>query len=747
MKKKSQIFYKYVIPILFIASLSFLMDYLAGILSNDDSILLGESIEAVGSVIFGPTVGGIATLISCISTDYLMYHSFEYSFVSIFEASSMFLIGKIYRSLNQDEDKFGVRELVVFNFVQVVVNVSVLYLSTPPAAVLFFGFIVNEWSREDMLIEMAALGNNTFSACISIALIGTVMLAAATFVRKKIKEYGSVSAVFHSMIKLNFIRKEYRTRALEYSVGVFFAIALTMVDGVISGHYLGIDALAATSLMFPLVSFSSFVSNIITSGCSNLCAIARGDGDYEKAERLFSLGLITTIALGLLQSFMFYVTQDNYFNFYTTTSTIEKLAREYYRFYIFVPPFMALATFMDEMVASDGDDMLSYAGYLTSFAVNVGASIILSGIMGIGGLSLGTMLSYASYLLIVLLHFLKKSNTCKFRFWFSFMDLFRFVELSLKANTSGLCMSAASATFTKGILLFWGNDYLIANTVLCAMLEIYEMINGPSEAAEYLFATYLGEKNRDGIKTLFLETLTACLVIGMAVSLLLLMMPNIVLMLYGIDDSPLNVELIKCIRYCAVGLIAASIGGFLSDYYGNTKKPLWSCMLVTFRIAIFPILFCVTFSLEGGIIAMGKGMLLAQIFSIAIFYGFVVIINGSESIPYMLDDPDFEKVRTISFEYTPEDYERISSWINDNLAELGIEDKSRKSVCDILRSLWEQTAKRNSKNTVLGECVLRFIEEPVVVIKDNGELFKPDIENDHISYNVLMSSNSNTIRI
>jgi hypothetical protein len=31
--------------------------------------------------------------------------------------------------------------------------------------------------------------------------------------------------------------------------------------------------------------------------------------------------------------------------------------------YIFVPPFMAMATFFDEIAASDGDDMLSYAGY------------------------------------------------------------------------------------------------------------------------------------------------------------------------------------------------------------------------------------------------------------------------------------------------------------------------------------------------------------------------------------------------
>ena len=701
----------------------------------------------VGSIICGPVVGGIATLISSITIDYFTYHSLEFSFVGIFEASSMALIGIIYRSLNKDEDSFGVREIVVFNFVQVLVNMCVLYLATPPAAVVFFGFILEDWTREEMWKEMAALGRNTFSACISEALIGTVLLALCIAIRKQYKKYGSISAALHHFSEKNFIRKEYRSRAAEYTVGIFFAVALTMVDGVVSGQFLGIDALAATSLMFPLVSFSTFISNIITSGCSNLCAIAKGDGNYDRAKKLFTMGLFSNIVLGIIQSVLFYCTQDAYFDFYTSTSTIAAFAREYYRFFVLVPPFMGLATFLDEMVSSDGDDMLSYAGYLTSFGINVGASIALSRILGMSGLALGTLFSYIGYIMVVSIHFLKKSNTYKLQFYFSFKDLFEFAKRSLKTNTMGLCTSAASASFTKAILLFWGNEYLIGNTVLCAMLEIYEMVNGPSEAAEYLFATYSGEKNSEGIKTLFKEALSACIFAGMVISIFLLLVPGTVLMLYGIEDSPLNVELIKCIRYCAVGAIAASVGGFLSDYYGDIEKPFWSCIMVIFRIAIFPILFCITFSLEGGIIAMGIGMLLSQIFAIAVFYGFVLIVKGPESIPFMLDDPDFEKVQMLSFEYNPEDYERTAGWIEQTLTEVGIEKNKIDDIKGIFLSLFEKTEKKNGDRKVFGECVLRFIGEPELIIKDDGELFRPDIEDERLSYNVLMSCNSNIIRI
>ena len=142
---------------------------------------------------------------------------------------------------------------------------------------------------------------------------------------------------------------------------------------------------------------------------------------------------------------------------------------------------------------------------------------------------------------------------------------------------------------------------------------------------------------------------------------------------------------------------------------------------------------------------MGKGMLLSQVVAVAIFYGFVFIVKGGDSIPYLLDDPDFEKVKMNSFDYTPAEYERILGWINDNLKEQGIEETKIAEVKELASSLFKITEEKSGKKKVLGECVLRFLGDPEVIIKDNGELFKPDISDDRHIYNVLMSCNSNKI--
>ena len=49
-----------ILRILIVALLAFILDYVIVDLSHDDSIWLGASIEVVGSIIFGPAVGGTA---------------------------------------------------------------------------------------------------------------------------------------------------------------------------------------------------------------------------------------------------------------------------------------------------------------------------------------------------------------------------------------------------------------------------------------------------------------------------------------------------------------------------------------------------------------------------------------------------------------------------------------------------------------------------------------------------------------
>ena len=65
----------------------------------------------------------------------------------------------------------------------------------------------------------------------------------------------------------------------------------------------------------------------------------------------------------------------------------------------------------------------------------------------------------------------------------------------------------------------------------------------------------------------------------------------------------------------------------------------------------------------------------------------------------------------------------------------------------LFMTLCKKTGEKNGEKTVLGECVLRFIDKPEIIIKDNGELFDPEIKDERMHYDVLLACNSSTIRL
>ena len=49
--------------------------------------------------------------------------------------------------------------------------------------------------------------------------------------------------------------------------------------------------------------------------------------------------------------------------------------------------------------------------------------------------------------------------------------------------------------------------------------------------------------------------------------------------------------------------------------------------------------------------------------------------------------------------------------------------------------------------TTTAGCVIVFIDEPEIIIKDDGALFDPDMKDERVHYHVLLACNSCTIRL
>ncbi len=81
---------------------------------------------------------------------------------------------------------------------------------------------------------------------------------------------------------------------------------LSVADALFLGHYVGPEALAAVTLMFPIYMLIVALSTLVSSGMSSILARELGAGRMGAAEQVFAgaHGLALVVGLGLMALFI-----------------------------------------------------------------------------------------------------------------------------------------------------------------------------------------------------------------------------------------------------------------------------------------------------------------------------------------------------------------------------------------------------------------------------------------------------------
>ena len=89
-------------------------------------------------------------------------------------------------------------------------------------------------------------------------------------------------------------------------VMMIFISTYTMVDGYFVSNYVGKTAFTAVNLIFPAIMVFACVGFMFGAGGSALVAKTMGEGQTEKANRLFSLIVLSAFVGGILLSALGY---------------------------------------------------------------------------------------------------------------------------------------------------------------------------------------------------------------------------------------------------------------------------------------------------------------------------------------------------------------------------------------------------------------------------------------------------------
>lgn len=369
----------------------------------------------------------------------------------------------------------------------------------------------------------------------------------------------------------------YIMNALTWSVGA-------LVDGAVIGNFLGVDAVAAYGLVWPLTYVYSLVGGILSGGSRNLYTQYAGQGKIKEANQVFSLALLSAMGISLCMTILTWI-------FLQPITLLLGVGREnellapfvcsYLGGFLIGLPFDSGAKVLSGYMGLDSDNrrviIATAAMTITDIILDLAVVLFLSG--GMFLLGLATSIGQIVYFSVLMTHFTRKD---------------RMLRISLKGihaaghNFRQMLLNGAPAGITRLSNAFCG---IAVNRILCAAAasgviaaySVHKSIGslvgavylGVADTVWTLSSIYYGEENTKALDELQTIAFKSGMQLSVGAAVILLLFPQPIASIYiGRSDPQALALASQAIRAFAVSIPLYLMVYLFDDYLIGTQKRL-----------------------------------------------------------------------------------------------------------------------------------------------------------------------------
>lgn len=310
----------------------------------------------------------------------------------------------------------------------------------------------------------------------------------------------------------DFSRGSVYRNIMEVAAPMILAQLLNLLYNIVDRIYIGripkvgTTALTGVGICFPIISLVSAFTYLYGNGGAPLCAMERGRGNEEEAEKLmgnsFFLLLVTGVVLLILGE-LFY--RPVLYLFGASDATFV-YAREYIRLYLLGTVFVMVSVGMNPFINSQGFGNMGMVSVLIGAALNIllDPLFIFGFQMGVKGAALATILSQLCSAVWVMWFLTSKKAVLKLKISCMRLEAAR-VKRILGLGVSGFIMSFTNSLVQvacNATLQTYGGDiYVGVMTVLNSVREICTLpVQGFTNGASPVMSFNYGEKAFERVK-------------------------------------------------------------------------------------------------------------------------------------------------------------------------------------------------------------------------------------------------------
>lgn len=537
----------------------------------------------------------------------------------------------------------------------------------------------------------------------------------------------------HAKSQTTLMSKKYFSMLLGGTLTMMVVSVMLMSDSVIAGAVIGADAVAGVTLVTPLYSLAAFFGSVFSLGVPILYTTEMGKFNKERADQAFGLGVLMCIAVGGVLFLLTNVFGDLYLRSYSPPEEVLTQARGYLSWMRFTILILPMQTLISAVVYSDGDETISTVASAVQGLGNIVCSIVFSRIMGIRGIGLASFLFNAVSIVILLAHFLKKSNSLRWNLYYSFDLLKEVLRYSIIDSSSYLFLAALTAILNAFISAQFGPQYLILASAITLCRELQLVFDGIGQAVGPIFSVYIGEESQGGLRSSYHLANKTAIIEGIVVTILLEVLAPFVPQLLNVENPEFAGWVVTGIRWMALGSTFISQLYLLTSYYLVIERIALGVLACALRDVVLSVALAVVLGKALGINGMFIGLAAAPAFAYVFMLLYIVVRYGREEFPLLLSKvPGGKNSYLFSLTTEPEEIIAVQRQVETLLREHNVDNKTVLRVMLLIEEMYVLIRQMNDNKAVLAECTVFLRPDGVQIIsKDDGVSF--DMADEDIS--------------
>lgn len=436
----------------------------------------------------------------------------------------------------------------------------------------------------------------------------------------------------------HFTYKKLLKATLPSILMMVFTSLYSIVDGLFVSNIVGETAFASLNLFWPICAIIGSLGFMMGAGGAALTAKMLGEGDNEKANKIFSCCVYFTIALGLVLSLLVFFFVEPIAKLLGATEEMLPYCKIYGKILIGAEvAFMLQNLFQNFFIVAEKAGM----GFITCIIAGItnmvlDALFILGFNWGLAGAAIATITGQIVGAVIPIIFFSTKINKTPLKLGktkFQAKVIFKACTNGSSELLSNIAISVVSIVYNFKLMQLIGENGVSAYGIIMYISYIFVgVFMGYAVGTAPIISYNFGAKNNDELKNVLKKSIVINIVFGVVMTCVSELVARVFSSVFvGANLELLNLTTIA-LRIYSISFIFMGLNVFASSFFTALNNGLISAIISIVRTLVFQISAVLILSVLFGVNGIWSAIIVAEIG--ALIMGIIFLIANKKKYKY-----------------------------------------------------------------------------------------------------------------